>query len=799
MNSNLLSLRQQIIKKDFSRMNDMQLEAVLTTEGPLLVLAGAGSGKTTVLVNRIVNLVKYGNAYFSDEFTCPIHDGDEELLRRYLNGETDIFEAESLLKVRPAKPWQILAITFTNKAAGELKERICKALGEEGNDVWASTFHSTCAKILRVHAQEIGYTHNFTIYDTDDTKRAIRECIKKLQLDEKLIPVKMVLNKISRAKDQLITPREFIEEHSNDVILKKIGEVYLEYQKFLKTADAMDFDDLIVNTVKLLKENEETREYYQRRFRYIMVDEYQDTNHAQYVLTSLLAGGYGNLCVVGDDDQSIYRFRGATIENILSFEKQYKKAKVIRLEQNYRSTQTILDAANAVIANNEQRKGKKLWTANGKGEKIEIYTAGDAVKEARYIADTIVSNVSKGDNWNDHAVLYRMNAQSNLIEQAFVRSGVPYRMIGGHRFYDRKEIKDAMAYLYVINNSADEIRLRRIINEPKRGIGDTSLGYVFEIADGLGVNPFDVMLGADEFAKLQRASKKLKSFAQMIESFREKMAVMPLAELLGVVLDETGYLLSLANDPASYQERVANLQELANNLRRYQDENPEGDLNGFLQEIALLTDIDNYNAESESVIMMTIHSAKGLEFPTVFIAGMEDGIFPGIQTIRNESEEMEEERRLAYVAITRAKHKLYITRAQERMLYGQTTRNQISRFAAEIPEGLVENKGDRTFNQFEHPIAASNYSAQSRTGSYASRAQNVYNKNTSSNPFAAKSRASSAPTVNYTAGDTVEHKIFGQGVIVSTQKMANDTMIEVAFEKAGTKKLMANYAKLKKI
>lgn len=802
MNSKLLSLRQQIIKKDFSRMNDMQLEAVLTTEGPLLVLAGAGSGKTTVLVNRIVNLVKYGNAYFSDDFTCPLHDGDEELLERYLNGETDLFEAEKLLKVRPAKPWQILAITFTNKAAGELKERICKALGEEGNDVWASTFHSTCAKILRRHAEEIGYTQNFTIYDTDDSKRAIKECIRKLQYDEKLIPVKTVLNQISRAKDQLITPAEFIKENSCDIRMRKIGDVYMEYQKFLKAADAMDFDDLIVNTVKLLRTSTDTREYYQNRFKYIMVDEYQDTNHAQYVLTSLLADGHGNLCVVGDDDQSIYRFRGATIENILSFEKQYTRAKVIRLEQNYRSTQTILDAANAVISNNEERKGKNLWTANGRGDKIEIYTASDAIREAGFIADTIVSNVANGDNWNDHAILYRMNAQSNLIEQAFVRRGVPYRMIGGHRFYDRKEIKDAMAYLHVINNSADEIRLRRIINEPKRGIGDTSLNYLFDIADGLNESPFEVICEADQFAKLSRASKKLMNFGTMIKSFRDKMETMSLAELLGVVLDETGYLLSLANDPASYQERVENLQELQNNLRRYQEENPEGDLNGFLQEIALLTDIDNYNAQSESVIMMTIHSAKGLEFPTVFIAGMEEGIFPGIQTIMNEPENMEEERRLAYVAITRAKRKLYISRAAERMLYGQTSRNRISRFAEEIPAKLVEEKGDRIMAPRATSIGTPSYSGRANSGftrpsSSAGRFNAPVSRTAGSS--ATKHTAPVKSAQSYAVGDAVEHKAYGAGVIVSAKPMGNDTMLEVAFDKVGTKKLMANYAKLKKI
>ncbi|MGN0567290.1 MAG: ATP-dependent helicase [Acutalibacteraceae bacterium] len=785
----------------------MQLEAVLTTEGPLLVLAGAGSGKTTVLVNRIVNLVKYGNAYYSDRFSRLLRDGDEELLKAYLDGSTELFEAEDLLSVNAAKPWQILAITFTNKAAGELKERICKALGEEGNDVWASTFHSTCAKILRRHADEIGYTHNFTIYDTDDSKRAIKECIRKLGYDEKMIPVKSVMSQISKAKDVLVTPEEFIRTSVADIRLRKIGEVYAEYQKFLKAADAMDFDDLIVNTVKLLKTSSETREYYQNRFKYIMVDEYQDTNHAQYILTSLLAEGHKNICVVGDDDQSIYRFRGATIENILSFEKQYSNAKVIRLEQNYRSTQTILDAANAVISNNEQRKGKNLWTANGRGDKIEFYTADDELGESRYVADTVVSNVANGENWNDHAILYRMNAQSNLIEQAFIRSGVPYRIIGGHRFYDRKEIRDAMAYLHVINNTADEIRLRRIINEPKRGIGETSMNAVFDIAAGLGISPFEVIKTADQYAKLSRASAKLMSFAKMIEGFREKMEIMPLGDLLGVVLDESGYMLSLANEPESYQDRAANLSELANNIRRYNEENPDGDLNGFLQETALLTDIDNYNAQAETVIMMTIHSAKGLEFQNVFIVGMEEGIFPGMQTILYEPENIEEERRLAYVAITRAKRRLYISCARTRMLYGNTSRNAPSRFVREIPDELLERRGTSMFsyqqsapssNHTERPFGGSSRGGASRvSGTIEQKASRGFSAASGFSGVSSKPAAKAKET--YSIGETVEHKAYGKGVIISQQVMANDTMLEIAFEKVGTKKIMANYAKLKKL
>ncbi|MBS7360966.1 MAG: ATP-binding domain-containing protein, partial [Oscillospiraceae bacterium] len=504
---------------------------------------------------------------------------------------------------------------------------------------------------------------------------------------------------------------------------------------------------------------------------------------------------------------SIYRFRGATIENILSFEKQYSNAKVIRLEQNYRSTQTILDAANAVISNNEQRKGKNLWTANGRGDKIEFYTADDELGESRYVADTVVSNVANGENWNDHAILYRMNAQSNLIEQAFIRSGVPYRIIGGHRFYDRKEIRDAMAYLHVINNTADEIRLRRIINEPKRGIGETSMNAVFDIAAGLGISPFEVIKTADQYAKLSRAAAKLMSFAKMIEGFREKMEIMPLGDLLGVVLDESGYMLSLANEPESYQDRAANLSELANNIRRYNEENPEGDLNGFLQETALLTDIDNYNAQAETVIMMTIHSAKGLEFPNVFIVGMEEGIFPGMQTILYEPENIEEERRLAYVAITRAKRRLYISCARTRMLYGNTSRNAPSRFVREIPDELLERRGTSMFSyqqsepsssHAERPFGGSSRGGASRvSGTIEQKASRGFSAASGFSGVSAKPAAKAKET--YSIGETVEHKAYGKGVIISQQAMANDTMLEIAFEKVGTKKIMANYAKLKKL
>ena len=625
----LQALRRQVMEKEFSRMNPMQREAVFTTEGPLLILAGAGSGKTTVLVNRIANIVKYGCAYGAREFSVSLTEEEIRMLEEYRDGTQEYTdEIADLLAVRPAKPWQILAITFTNKAAGELKERLEAMLGPDGQDIWASTFHSTCARILRRDGESIGYTSHFTIYDTDDSKRVMKECQRLLNIDDKMLSHKTLLHEISHAKDSLISPEDYLNDAGDDVRLRKIGEAYRLYEKLLRDADAMDFDDMIVNTVKLLEENEEVRTRYQNRFRYVMVDEYQDTNHAQYRLTSLLAGGSGNLCVVGDDDQSIYRFRGATIENILSFEEQYHKAKVIRLEQNYRSTQNILDAANAVISHNTERKGKNLWTANGPGEKIVVDNAFDEQEESTFIADTIMDSVKGGRKWSDHAVLYRMNAQSNAIERTFVRMGVPYRVIGGHRFYERKEIRDALAYLSVISNPADNIRLRRIINEPKRGIGATTINHAAQIAAGLGLSLYEVISHADEYEQLVRAAPRLRAFTQIIDGLAEAAEELPLNELFEKAMRDTGYLDSLALDRETYQDRLENIQELSSNLLRYSEDNEEGDLNGFLEEVALMTDIDNYNEEADTVVLMTLHSAKGLEFPVVFIPGMERGIFP---------------------------------------------------------------------------------------------------------------------------------------------------------------------------
>lgn len=777
----LQALRRQVMEKEFSRMNPMQREAVFTTEGPLLILAGAGSGKTTVLVNRIANIVKYGCAYGAREFSVSLTEEEIRMLEEYRDGTQEYTdEIADLLAVRPAKPWQILAITFTNKAAGELKERLEAMLGPDGQDIWASTFHSTCARILRRDGESIGYTSHFTIYDTDDSKRVMKECQRLLNIDDKMLSHKTLLHEISHAKDSLISPEDYLNDAGDDVRLRKIGEAYRLYEKLLRDADAMDFDDMIVNTVKLLEENEEVRTRYQNRFRYVMVDEYQDTNHAQYRLTSLLAGGSGNLCVVGDDDQSIYRFRGATIENILSFEEQYHKAKVIRLEQNYRSTQNILDAANAVISHNTERKGKNLWTANGPGEKIVVDNAFDEQEESTFIADTIMDSVKGGRKWSDHAVLYRMNAQSNAIERTFVRMGVPYRVIGGHRFYERKEIRDALAYLSVISNPADNIRLRRIINEPKRGIGATTINHAAQIAAGLGLSLYEVISHADEYEQLVRAAPRLRAFTQIIDGLAEAAEELPLNELFEKAMRDTGYLDSLALDRETYQDRLENIQELSSNLLRYSEDNEEGDLNGFLEEVALMTDIDNYNEEADTVVLMTLHSAKGLELPVVFIPGMERGIFPGIQSLYSASE-MEEERRLAYVGITRAKERLYLTHARTRMLYGSTSHNAPSPFLEEIPEGLVEEKRKVTLSQQKPSVQRA-----------------AKPKKTFDHSFGPAAPKPSAPAGSYRVGDTVGHKLFGTGVVLSAQPMGNDTLLEIAFEKAGTKKLMANFARLTK-
>lgn len=765
-------------------MNDMQKKAIFQTEGPLLILAGAGSGKTTVLVNRIANLVKYGNAYNSKYVAFEPEQRDIDLMKAYLDGDEDVlFDIEDLLNDEPAKPWQILAITFTNKAANELKDRLKLLLSDDANDIWASTFHSCCARILRRYADRIGYSSSFTIYDSDDQKRLIKECQRQLDIKDGVLSYKTILNEISRSKDCLITPEEYIRQGEKDARMTLIGKVFKMYQQQLKKADAMDFDDMIVNTVKLLETDSEVRDYYQRKFKYIMVDEYQDTNHAQFRLTELLADGYRNICVVGDDDQSIYRFRGATIENIMSFEYRYKNAQVIRLEQNYRSTQTILDAANAVIAFNEKRKGKNLWTQNGQGEKVSIYTASDERDEATYITDEIVKSVADGKaKFGDHAVLYRMNAQSNSIERSLVRAGIPYRVIGGFRFYERAEIRDAIAYLTLINNPNDNMRLARIINVPKRGIGTATVNRAMEIATGLGVSAFEVMSHADEYDSIRRSSQKLKEFCSMISELNEEADDLSLEELFKKVLDKTDYISYLESDKEKGAERIDNINELLTNLMTFETENPDAGLSDFLEEVALMTDIDNYNAQSDSVVLMTLHCAKGLEFPVVFIPGMEEGIFPGMQSMYDK-QETEEERRLAYVGITRAKKKLHLINSNSRIIFGSTQRNLPSRFLAEIPPELTERRNSFGLG----------------TSVYKQKRDEVKKRTPAAPRKESIPSAPSPSTAVFHPGDSVRSRVFGTGVVISVKKMGSDSMLEIAFEKSGTKKVMANYAKLEKL
>ena len=733
---------QSELKKQFSHMNNMQQQAVFCTEGPLLILAGAGSGKTTVLVNRI--------AYILQSELC--------------------------------KPWQILAITFTNKAAGELKERICNAVPEGGSDIWAATFHSTCARILRRYGDRIGFTSHFTVYGTDDQKKLVKDILKQLNYDEKMLPVKRVLNEISKAKDEMLTPQEMLKRAGYDNLKQSVAKVYEIYQSRLKTADAMDFDDMLCKTVELFQKCPDILEFYQNQFKYIMVDEYQDTNKVQYKFVSMLAAKYGNICVVGDDDQSIYKFRGATIENILSFENTFKGAKMIRLEQNYRSTQNILNAANGVISNNTMRKGKTLWTENAVGDKIEVHTSDSERDEAQFIAKTILDGVADGRKFSDFAILYRMNAQSNSIEQALSRSGIPHRVIGGRRFYDREEIRDMVAYLQVINNPHDDVRLGRIINVPKRGIGATTLEKASEIAAGLGESIYSVIKDADVYPQLSRAATKLKSFVALIDGLMEaeQSGDYSLAELYNLILEHTDYEKYLKTEKDNPDVRIENIEELSSNIIKFEEDYAEeASLSNFLEEISLQTDIDNYDAEADSSVMMTLHSAKGLEFPVVFIAGLEEGVFPSIATMMN-PDELNEERRLAYVGITRAKEKLYITKAKSRMLMGHTSYNKVSRFVNEIPPELLNYTGEKKTFASTNGFSASSSHISIGAGS-------KFTPNKSFNTFTKP--AVKSGTV-YKKGDCVFHKVFGKGMIMKTEKMGNDTMLEVAFDKAGTKTLM---------
>ncbi len=809
-----VTLRRRLMETVFSRMNKEQRRAVFHVNGPLLILAGAGSGKTTVLVNRVANLIRFGDSYASEQQPFSLTEEDMTRLRAVVNGTEEADESlYRLCAVDPCPAWKILAITFTNKAAGELKERLSRMLGGAGGDVWASTFHSFCARVLRQDGASLGYSSHFTIYDTDDSRRLMKECMKALNVEEKVLGHKLILNEISRAKDSLRGPEQYAAEAGADFRLKTVAKCYGMYQRRLLEADAMDFDDLLFKTVELLQTNADVCDRWQQRFRYIMVDEYQDTSYAQYCLVSLLAEKNRNLCVVGDDDQSIYKFRGATIENILNFEEHFKGCTTIRLEQNYRSTGTVLDAANAVIALNRGRKGKTLWTENPKGDKIHLEVLDNEDEEARFVADTILDGVAKGRKYSDHAVLYRANAQSNAIERAMVKSGIPYRIFGGHRFFDTKEVRDAVAYLRVINNPDDSVSLRRIINEPKRGIGDTTLDTAAAIAEEQGISLYRVLQEAENNAALSRAASRIRSFVDMMDTLRDSVEEEEVALhlLYESMLEKTGYRAMWEMAGETEAGRVENLKELESSILEYEKANgEEGSLSGFLEEAALMTDVDNYDAGADTVVMMTMHAAKGLEFPVVFLPGFEDGVFPGNASLFSE-EDMEEERRLCYVAITRTEEKLYLSRARSRILYGSTNRNRESRFVAAIPGDLLE----------EHENTPSFGRDQSRSnpwGGYSDSAVTVnYKADTAAKPMYTqshynassaaytkigtppKSTANNVPKEVWNIGDNVRHKTFGDGVVEAASPMGNDTLLTVKFSQVGVKKIMANFAKLERI
>ena len=777
-----LKARRAYIEQQFSNLNAMQRQAVLTTEGPLLLLAGAGSGKTTVLIHRIANLIRYGSGSDSDLIPDTVTQEDLLFLENLTEplSERDRCRADYLCALEPAAPWSIIAITFTNKAANELKERLTSILGDGAQDIWAMTFHSACCRILRRYIDRLGYSSHFTIYDQADSERIMKDIIKEMDLDDKTFPAKYVLAAVSREKDAYTTPERMLQraEMVNDHRAILIAKAYRTYQSRLRENNALDFDDIIFLTVKLLQENSDVLEYYQRKFRYVLVDEYQDTNHMQYLLTSLLGGGHENVCVVGDDDQSIYRFRGATIENILDFEKQYRGCRTIRLEQNYRSTQAILNAANAVIAHNLGRKGKRLWTANGAGSPVTVYEASDEGTEANFVAGQIL----RGKHFGDHAILYRTNAQSNALEYALKRNGIPYRIIGGTRFFDRAEIKDMLSYLGIINNRNDDLRLKRIINNPPRGLGAKSIETVERMAQAASIPMYQVVSDPYSYGPLERSAAKLLQFTVMIEDLAQLLEEgMSLPEFYDELMKRTGYADMLSLKPTEENKtRLENIRELRSSINAYVESNENPTLAGFLEEIALYTDIEQYNDGDDAVVLMTMHTAKGLEFPHVYIVGFEDGLFPGARTI-GDAQEMEEERRLCYVAITRAKETLTISYARQRMLYGKTNAALPSRFLKEIPEDCIQRKGGYYRRE---PVA------------YTQQVSNNYLRNQVSRP-----QVQAAPCPEINKGDMVEHAAFGRGMVLSVLKMGGDALLEIAFDQIGTKKLMAKtaFAHMKKL
>lgn len=791
-----IKIKRRLFDTCYSFLNEEQRRAVFTVNGPLLILAGAGSGKTTVLVNRLSFLIKYGNAYFSENAPESINPKMLETMEQaLLLPREDLARFLLHFKEDTPAPWRVMAITFTNKAAGEIKERVKKAFGEDesSDEIWTGTFHSICMRFLRRWAELVGYSREFGICDTDDAKKIITECLKELNVDSKQFPVKKIMSSISAEKDKLHTPEDCLELCGGDVYFKVVSAVYARYQKKLTSSNLMDFDDIIMQTVRLFDENPQVLSEVQNRFKFISVDEYQDTNEAQFRLVTLLAGGYKNIMVVGDDDQSIYKFRGATIKNIMNFDTVYPDAKIVKLEQNYRSTKTILDAANAVIKNNNGRRGKNLWTDGDKGAPISISKHSNQLEEARFISDKITSLCTGGEReYRDIAVLYRTNAQSRSIEQALAKSAIPYRMLGSLRFFDRQEIKDILAYLAVVNNPSDSVRLKRIINVPKRSIGQKSIEAADILANQSDVPLFQILKHSSDYTAIPpAASRSMTALCELIEDLRAQQ--LPVSVLIDKIASSTGYMSMLIKAGEEEKDRIENIGELISTAKQYEESTDSPTLSGFLEDVALVSDVDRYDESANAVILMTIHSAKGLEFPVVFLPGMEEGLFPGFQSIM-QPEEIEEERRLAYVAITRAKSLLYITSAYERMINGSTQYNPTSRFVGEIPSDLCDETNRSARRSYTFDDSYSSYGSSSYDRSTFSTRKTSYGSPTQHT----QAKTSAPMPESFSEGDRVRHSTFGVGTVVSAKPMGKDVLYEISFEKVGVKKLMATYARLTK-
>lgn len=781
-----LEIKKKLLEKEFSNLNNQQKKAVFNINGPQMILAGAGSGKTTVIVNRIVNMINFGDAYNTKKIPENLCETTvNSLLDGYKNGEM-AQKFKNIISVNPVAPENIVAITFTNKAANELKSRISSTLNGMSSRVWASTFHALCVKILRKHATVLGYSNDFAVYDSDDTCKLIKDCQKVLKIDDKMLSVKSIASEISRAKNKLLTPKEFSETAQSDFRLSKISDAYFMYQSMLKKANAMDFDDLIMNTIEVFKNDKKVLAEYQNQFKYILVDEYQDTNYSQDILIKMIAEKHKNLCIVGDDDQSIYKFRGANVENMINFNKSYNGAKIIKLEQNYRSTKNILNAANSVIEKNGFRKAKNLWTENSDGDIIGLHTAYSEHDEVNYIVETIRNEVQNGRKYSDFAILYRKNSQSNVIEKIFSRSGIPYRIFGGTRFYERQEIKDIISYMSVVNNPLDEVRLRRIINQPRRSIGERTIFQVIETSISEKKSLLEIMREASSYENLHRVAFKLQSFANIIDDFlfEYKSKKLKVHEIYQMIVDKIGYIDYLKSENDNAASRIENVKELLSNILKYEEEKGEdASLSGFLEEIALVSDIDNFDENANAIVMMTLHAAKGLEFPVVFMPGFEEGIFPSVHSIYEE-DSIDEERRLAYVGITRAKEKLYILNADSRMIFGITSHNKLSRFVYDIPENLICKTKSRDWKKLDPNAETPRSSFEVRKSSTLS-ARNFGqtaggNKNINKN------------IGNFDNGMSVVHKIFGKGIILSNE----NNFLKIEFEKAGVKNLMPQFVSL---